>query len=85
MFLGREQRLVSKCDASGVGFSFLGPKTKCYLRLIVWGWEDNIKRNLKETVWQDEDWLHLSQDRYKWRTFVDTVIKLLLLQKATTF
>jgi len=49
MFLGREERLVSNCEASGVGFSFLGPETKCYLLLIVWGWEDNIKRNLKET------------------------------------
>ena len=85
MFLVRGQRLVSKCDASGVGFSFLGPKTKCYLGLIVWGWEDNIKRNLKETVRQDEDWLHLSQDGDKWRTVADTVIKLLLLQKAVTF
>jgi hypothetical protein len=29
MFLGREQRLVSKCGASGVDFSFLGSKIKC--------------------------------------------------------
>ena len=76
---------MSKCDASGVFFSFLGPKTKCYLRLIVWRWEDNIKRNLKETEWQDEDWLHPSQDREKWRNVVDTVIKLRLLEEAATF
>ena len=76
---------MCKCDASGVGFSFLVPKTKCYLRWIVWRREDNIKRNLKEAVWQDEDWFHLSQDRDKWRTVVDTVIKLLLLRKAATF
>jgi hypothetical protein len=66
-------------------FSFLGPKTKCSLRLIVWRWEDNIKRNLKETMWQDKDWLHLSQHRDKWRTVVDMVIKLWLLQKGATF
>jgi hypothetical protein len=61
-----------------VGFSFLGPKTKCSLRVIVWRWEDNIKRNLKETVWQDEDWLYLSPDKDKWRTVVVTVITLWL-------
>ena len=76
---------MSKCDAGGVGFSFLGPKTKCSLRVVIWRWDDNVKRNLKETVWQDVDWLHLSQDRDKWRTVVDKVIRLWLLQKAATF
>jgi hypothetical protein len=36
-------------------------------------------------MWQDVDWLHLSQDRDKWWTVVETVMKLLLLQKAATF
>jgi hypothetical protein len=36
-------------------------------------------------VWLDENWLHLSQDRNKWRTVFDTVIELWLLEKAATF
>jgi hypothetical protein len=26
-------------------------------------WEDNIRMNLKETIWEGVDWIHLAQDR----------------------
>jgi hypothetical protein len=26
-------------------------------------WEDNIRMDLKEIVWENVDWIHLSQDR----------------------
>jgi hypothetical protein len=38
-------------------------------------WEDNIKMDLREGF-GDVDWIHLAQDRYKWRAFVNTVMKL---------
>jgi hypothetical protein len=27
------------------------------------GWEDNIRRNLREMGWEDVDWMQLTQDR----------------------
>jgi hypothetical protein len=39
-------------------------------------WEDNIRMDLKEIVWEDVGWIHLAQDRGQWRAFVDRVIKL---------
>jgi hypothetical protein len=35
---------------------------------------DNIKIDLKEIDWDDMDCIDLAQDRYQWRTFVDTVM-----------
>jgi hypothetical protein len=35
-------------------------------------WEDNIRMDLKETVWQGVDWMHLAQDKDQWRTVVNT-------------
>jgi hypothetical protein len=29
-------------------------------------WEDNITMNLRETGWEDADWIHLAQDRDWW-------------------
>jgi hypothetical protein len=40
--------------------------------------EDNIKMYLREIGWGGMDWIHLSQDRYKWRAVVKTVINLLV-------
>jgi hypothetical protein len=30
-------------------------------------WEDNIKMDLREIVFWDVDWIHLAQDRDRWR------------------
>jgi hypothetical protein len=40
------------------------------------GWVDNIKMDLRETGWDDMNWIHLAQDRDHWRAFVNTVINL---------
>jgi hypothetical protein len=37
---------------------------------------DNIKMDLREIVWGGMDWFDLSEGREKWRTLVNTVIKL---------
>jgi hypothetical protein len=40
------------------------------------GWEDNIKMDLREIGFGDVDWIHLAQDRDRWRVLVNTVISL---------
>jgi hypothetical protein len=39
-------------------------------------WEDNIKMDLGEIGFGDVDWIHLAQDRGRWRAFVSTVMNL---------
>jgi hypothetical protein len=39
-------------------------------------WEDNIKMDLRETGIDRMNWIHLAQDRFQWRTFVNTVMNL---------
>jgi hypothetical protein len=39
-------------------------------------WEDIIKMYLRETGWEDADWIHLVQDRDQWRFLVETVMNL---------
>jgi hypothetical protein len=40
------------------------------------GWQDNIKMDLREIVWDDMDCIHLVQDRGQWRALVNTLINL---------
>jgi hypothetical protein len=37
-------------------------------------WEDNIKMDLREIVFGDVDWIHLAQDRDRWRALVNTIM-----------
>jgi hypothetical protein len=39
-------------------------------------WEDNIKMDLGEIVFGYVDWIHLAQDRDRWRALVNTVMNL---------
>jgi hypothetical protein len=39
-------------------------------------WEDNIKMDLREIWFGDVDWIHLVQDRDRWRAPVNTVMNL---------
>jgi hypothetical protein len=39
-------------------------------------WEDNIKMDLREMEFGDVDWIHLAQDRDRWRALVNTVMNL---------
>ena len=34
-------------------------------------WEDNIKMDRQEVGCEDVDWIHLAQDRDRWRALVD--------------
>jgi hypothetical protein len=39
-------------------------------------WKDNIKMDLLETGLNVVDWIHLAQDRYRWRALVNLVMNL---------
>jgi hypothetical protein len=39
-------------------------------------WEDSIKMDLREIGFGDVDWIHLAQDRDRWRALVNTVMNL---------
>jgi hypothetical protein len=39
-------------------------------------WEDNIKIDLREIGFGDVDWIHLAQDRERWRASVNTLMNL---------
>jgi hypothetical protein len=39
-------------------------------------WEDNIKMDLREIGFGNVDWIHLAQDRDRWRALVNTVMNL---------
>jgi hypothetical protein len=36
-------------------------------------WEDNIRMDLRGIGWGGVDWIHLAQDRDRWRAFVNMV------------
>jgi hypothetical protein len=39
-------------------------------------WVDNIRMDLEEVGWGDVNWIYLTQDRNRWRTLVNSVLKL---------
>jgi hypothetical protein len=39
-------------------------------------WEDNIRMDLRERRCVGVDWIHLAQDRDRWRVLVNTVMNL---------
>jgi hypothetical protein len=42
-------------------------------------WKDGIKMDLRETGWEDADWIHLVQHRDQWRALVKMVMNLQIL------
>jgi hypothetical protein len=42
-------------------------------------WEDGIKMDLEEIGWEGVDWIHLAQDRDRWRAVVNAVMNLRVL------
>jgi hypothetical protein len=48
-------------------------------------WEDNIRMDIRETVWEGVDWMHLAQCKGCWWGHVITVKNLQVPQKAGDF
>jgi hypothetical protein len=42
-------------------------------------WEDGIRMDLEEIVWGGVEWIHLAQDRDRWRAVVNAVMNLRVL------
>jgi hypothetical protein len=42
-------------------------------------WEDGIRMDLMEIDWGVVEWIHLAQDRDRWRALVNAVMKLRVL------
>jgi hypothetical protein len=42
-------------------------------------WEDGIKMDLGESGWGGVEWIHLAQDRDRWRALVNAVMNLRVL------
>jgi hypothetical protein len=39
-------------------------------------WVDNIRMDLLQLEWNDEDWIGLVKDRNRWRALVNSVLNL---------
>jgi hypothetical protein len=52
------------------------PERKRELERTRHRWEDNIRMNVREIGYGGVDWLHLAQDRDRWRALVNMVMKL---------
>jgi hypothetical protein len=42
-------------------------------------WEDGVKMDLREIGWGGVEWIHLAQDRDRWRALVNAVVNLRVL------
>jgi hypothetical protein len=42
-------------------------------------WEDGIRMDLEEIGWGGVEWIHLAQDRNRWRALVNAVMNLRVL------
>jgi hypothetical protein len=42
-------------------------------------WEDGIRMDLRDIGWGCVDWIHLAQDRERWRAVVNAVMNLRVL------
>jgi hypothetical protein len=42
-------------------------------------WEDGIRMDLEEIGWRGVEWIHLAQDKDRWRALVNAVMNLRVL------
>jgi hypothetical protein len=52
------------------------PEGKGLLRRPSRRWEDNIRMDRREILWESADWIHLAEDIDQWRAFVNTAMNL---------
>ena len=61
------------------------PEEKIQLGRHRYRWEDNIKMDLQEVGCGGMNWIELAQDRDRWRTLVNAVMNIRVLQNAGNF
>jgi hypothetical protein len=61
------------------GFSLGKPEGKRTLERPRRRWEDGIKMDLREIGWGGVEWIHLAEDRDRWRAVVNAVMNLRVL------
>jgi hypothetical protein len=55
------------------------PERKRLLGRPTHRWEDGIRMDLREIGWGGAEWIHLAQDRDRWRAVVNAVMNLWVL------
>jgi hypothetical protein len=55
------------------------PKGKSPFGRLRHRWQDGIRMDLRETSWEDVDWVQLAQDRDQWQAVVNAVMNLQVL------
>jgi hypothetical protein len=69
--MGEERKLYSVLVGMSEGKRPLGrPRHR---------WEDGIRMDLRESSWRSVEWIHLAQDKERWRTLLNTVMNLRVL------
>jgi hypothetical protein len=71
----KEDELGRACSTNG-GEELGKPEGKRPLGRPRRRWVDNIRIDLRETGWDDMDWIDLAQDRDQCRALVNTVLNL---------
>jgi hypothetical protein len=72
--------MVGACGTCGEGeeqahIFVRGTEVKRPLKRSVHRGEDNIKMDIKEMGPEDVEWINMTQEKDKWRAFVNTVLK----------
>jgi hypothetical protein len=44
-------------------------------------WEDNVRMNIREILWENSDCIYLAQDRDYWQAVMNTVMNLWVKRK----
>jgi hypothetical protein len=61
-------------EEKGITILVWKPEGKRPLRRPRLRWEDNIKIDHREMVWEGVDWIHVVQDREQWWALVNKVV-----------
>jgi hypothetical protein len=61
------------------------PEGKRLFRRLSSKWEDDIRMDIKDIGWESVHWIHVAHVRYQWRTLVNTVMSLRVLNFSISF
>jgi hypothetical protein len=76
---GLVARMGERKSAYGIWCRYVREKTTIK---PIFGWDNNIKMDLKNVGREDVDWIDVAEDKDKWRALVDTDMNLRVPQNA---